>query len=240
MGFTNHNHCHSRQFGILHWNVWFWDQMWGEFWRFRYQTWCNIGIYHGTLESKGYCNDHDGWLLWFSESLHWSYDSPIHNKEIWPWNMGIFLTNLSTVFSRVWKNWDHRGNWDDTFTIEISRYTSILVGAWATPLKKYEWTSIGLMSYSQYFWENKKLMATIHHQPAIDFPCDQGQFSQRYGDTMGIISWEYYSPTTKVTVTKTTVVTVYDLGLLATEELIRFRVYSPSWGWWQSWPFIWS
>ena len=121
MGFTNHNH--SRQFGILHWNVWFWDQMWGEFWRFRYQTWCNIGIYHGTLESKGYCNDHDGWLLWFSESLHWSYDSPIHNKEIWPWNMEIFLTNLSTVFSRVWKNWDHRGNWDDTFTIEISRYT---------------------------------------------------------------------------------------------------------------------
>ena len=64
-------------------------------------------------------------------------------------------------------------------------------------------------------------MATIHHQPAIDFPCDQGQFSQRYGDTMGIISWEYN--TTKVTVTKTTVVTVYDLGLLATEELIRFR-----------------
>ena len=39
-----------------------------------------------------------------------------------------------------------------------------LVGGSATPLKNRT-SSIGMMTWPQYFWENAKFMATIHHQP---------------------------------------------------------------------------
>ena len=41
-----------------------------------------------------------------------------------------------------------------------------LVGGSATPLKNRT-SSIGMMTLTQYFWENAKFMATIHHQPVI-------------------------------------------------------------------------
>ena len=42
-----------------------------------------------------------------------------------------------------------------------------LVGLNGHPSEKWWSSSIGMMSYSQYFWENAKLMATIHHQPVM-------------------------------------------------------------------------
>ena len=40
---------------------------------------------------------------------------------------------------------------------------NILVGGWATPLKNMS-SSIGMMTLTQYFWENKKWQP--NHQPA--------------------------------------------------------------------------
>ena len=48
-----------------------------------------------------------------------------------------------------------------------------LVGGWATPLKNMS-SSIGMMTATQYFWENAKFMATSHHQPE----CDAAQLSR--------------------------------------------------------------
>ena len=47
--------------------------------------------------------------------------------------------------------------------IKFSIYTGLVGGFLATPLKNMS-SSIGMMRHSQLIWENRKFMATIHHQ----------------------------------------------------------------------------
>ena len=103
----------------------------------------------------------NGWKM--GETLKCKKTSP--QNELRPLKLRDSYTSNLKYLKHLWENESTPRDSSHMFTAKHGSFMDIhlLVGGWATPLKNMS-SSVGMMKATQYFWENSKFMATIHHQ----------------------------------------------------------------------------